>query len=172
MQNVVQIRRATEDDIEGCVAVLAALADFFTPDTHDDLRERFSRCLVYVAVDEDEVIGCVLLQPQYESGEIYYAGVLPDRHREGTGRQLVSTLLDETDLPVIEVKTLDASAGYEPYVATRAFWSAMGFVQIDCIDPLPGWNAGNPAAIYVCPLRSTQNSLPSGSASTTHDSSR
>ena len=168
---MVEIRRATSADVDGCIAVLAALPDYFTPDTHDDLRERFERCTTYVAVDADEVVGCVLLQPQYESGEIYYAGVLPGLQRAGIGRRLVSALLEESDLAVVEVKTLDASANYEPYVATRAFWSAMGFVQIDCIDPLPGWNAGNPAAIYVCALRSTQNSLPSGSSSTTHEAS-
>jgi len=49
----------------------------------------------------------------------------------------------------VEVKTLDESADYEPYVATRAFWETCGFVQIDCIDPLPGWSPGNPSAIYV-----------------------
>jgi hypothetical protein len=30
---------------------------------------------------------------------------------------------------VVEVKTLDASAGYEPYIATRSFWEARGFVR-------------------------------------------
>jgi hypothetical protein len=57
---------------------------------------------------------------------------------------------------VVEVKTLDASAGYEPYVATRAFWERRGFVRIDCIDPLPGWQPGNPAAIYVAALAPTR----------------
>lgn len=28
----------------------------------------------------------------------------------------------------------------------------MGFVQIDCIDPLPGWQPRNPSAIHVLPL--------------------
>jgi hypothetical protein len=54
---------------------------------------------------------------------------------------------------MVEVKTLDASSGYEPYVATRAFWERRGFVQIDCIDPLPGWDHGNPSAIYARALR-------------------
>jgi hypothetical protein len=31
----------------------------------------------------------------------------------------------------------------------------MGFVQVDTIDPLPGWNPGNPAAIYVAALEPT-----------------
>ena len=151
-----EIRRATADDVDGCVAVLAALGEYFTPDTHDDLRVRFDTCTVYVADDDGEIVGCVLLQPQYGSGEIYYAGVLPSRHREGIGRHLIEALLNESDLAVVEVKTLDASSNYEPYVATRAFWAAMGFVQIDCIDPLPGWQPGNPSAILVCALRATR----------------
>jgi len=64
-------------------------------------------------------------------------------------------LLADAGVAVVEVKTLDASAGYEPYVATRAFWERRGFVQVDCIDPLPGWEPGNPSAIYVKALRST-----------------
>lgn len=60
---------------------------------------------------------------------------------------------DVEGVELVLVKTLDASGGYEPYVATRAFWERRGFRQIDCIDPLPGWQAGNPAAIYVLALR-------------------
>jgi hypothetical protein len=34
----------------------------------------------------------------------------------------------------------------QPYEATRAFWERRGFVQVATIDPLPGWQPGNPAA--------------------------
>ena len=47
--------------------------------------------------------------------------------------------LTEAGVQLIEVKTLDASAGYEPYEAARSFWERRGSMQIDCIDPLPGW---------------------------------
>ena len=43
-----------------------------------------------------------------------------------------------------------------PYEATRAFWERNGFVHVDTIDPLPGWEPGNPAAIYVAALRPTR----------------
>lgn len=66
-------------------------------------------------------------------------------------RRCRSPLLQRA-LGAIEVKTLDGSSGYEPDIGTRAFWEHMGFVQIDCIDPLPGWQPGNPSAIYVLPL--------------------
>jgi hypothetical protein len=55
-----------------------------------------------------------------------------------------------------EVKTLDRSAGYAPYEATRAFWERNGFVYLDMIDPLPDWQPGSPAAIYVAALRPTR----------------
>ena len=48
------------------------------------------------------------------------------------------------------------SSGYRPYEATRAFWERNGFVHVDTIDPLPGWEPGNPAAIYVAALRPTR----------------
>jgi hypothetical protein len=47
-------------------------------------------------------------------------------------------------------------AGYQPYEATRAFWERRGFVQVDTINPLPGWEPGNPAAIYTAALRPTR----------------
>jgi len=40
---------------------------------------------------------------------------------------------------VVLVKTLDASAGHQPYEATRTLWERRRFVQVDTIDPLPGW---------------------------------
>jgi hypothetical protein len=67
-------------------------------------------------------------------------------------------VLDEmaAGVSMVEAETLDRSADYLPYEATRAFWEHKGFVQIDTIDPLPGWPPGNPAAIYVAALRPTR----------------
>jgi hypothetical protein len=56
----------------------------------------------------------------------------------------------------VTVKTLDSSAGYAPYEATRAFYEHNGFVHVDTIDPLPGWPPGNPAAIYAAAIRPTR----------------
>jgi ribosomal protein S18 acetylase RimI-like enzyme len=145
--------------------VLAALPDYFTPDTHEEVRQRITgevgerspRC--WVAADAGSIAGFVLAEQRYAgSAEITYAAVLRERQGRGVGTALVeqalSTLADD-EVSVVLVKTLDASAGYEPYVATRAFWAARGFRQVDCIDPLPGWEAGNPAALLVAALRTT-----------------
>ena len=71
--------------------------------------------------------------------------------------------LARTGVSVVTVKTLDSSAGYAPYEATRAFYEHNGFVYVDTIDPLPGWPPGNPAAIYAAAIRLTRgerDSLP------------
>jgi hypothetical protein len=68
----------------------------------------------------------------------------------------VLEVLRDDGVQLVEVKTLDSSAGHALYDATRAFWERRGFVQIDTIDPLPGWRPGNPAAVYVAALRPTR----------------
>jgi hypothetical protein len=64
--------------------------------------------------------------------------------------------LSADGVQIVEVKTLDPSADYAPYDATRAFWLARGFIQLDTIDPLPGWPPGNPAAILAVALAPTR----------------
>jgi hypothetical protein len=75
------------------------------------------------------------------------------------GTELIDHVLEELGsdgVQIVEVKTLDASAAYAPYEATRAFWLARGFVQLDVIDPLPDWPPGNPAAILAAALAATR----------------
>jgi GNAT superfamily N-acetyltransferase len=81
------------------------------------------------------------------------------RRSRGHGTLLLGHVLDSlasAGISVVAAKTLDASSGYRPYEGTRAFWERNGFVQVDAIDPLPGWQAGNPAAIYVAAIRATR----------------
>jgi ribosomal protein S18 acetylase RimI-like enzyme len=157
---MVVVREATQHDVEQCVGVLAALPDYFTPDTHDELRSGFAQQPAWVAIRGDRIIGFVAVGRRYPaSAEITFAAVLPADRGAGVGTKLVDAALQALaadGVAVVEVKTLDASAGYEPYVATRAFWEARGFRQIDCIDPLPGWQPGNPSAIYVAALTPTR----------------
>ena len=86
--------------------------------------------------------------------------VAPGRRGQGAGTRLLAHVVDELRADgcrVVEVKTLDRSAEYPPYESTRAFWERRGFVQIDVIDPLPGWPPGNPCALYVAVLRTTSD---------------
>jgi ribosomal protein S18 acetylase RimI-like enzyme len=164
LAGVVSVRTAEADDVEGCVGVLARLPDHFTPDTHDEVRRDLPGHPAWVATDGEEgegrVVAFVLVQRRYPTtAEITYAAVAPELRRTGIGTALVDAalaVLAADGVVVVEVKTLDASAGYEPYVATRAFWERCGFHQIDCIDPLPGWQPGNPSALYVAALSPTR----------------
>jgi ribosomal protein S18 acetylase RimI-like enzyme len=157
---VTQIREASDHDVEPCVSVLVRLPDYFTPNTHDEVRHGFSKQQVWVATRGEDVIGFVMAERRYPTtAEITFAAVLRQDQGAGIGTALVETALAalaRDGVALVEVKTLDASAGYEPYVATRAFWERRGFRQIDCIDPLPGWPPGNPCALYAAALAPTR----------------
>jgi len=158
------VRQARPDDVDACVDVLARLPDHFTTDTHDDLRRTFAATTAWVATtstgDGVALVGFVLAERRHlGAAEITYAAVLRERQGAGVGTALVDEAigaLAADGVALVEVKTLDASAGYAPYEATRAFWEGRGFRQIDRIDPLPGWQPGNPAAIYVAALGPTR----------------
>ena len=153
-------RLARPDDADACVAVLQALPDFFTLNTHAEIREAVAGGhRAWVAPGADRIVGVVVVEQRFpRTAEITFAAVMPERRNHGIGTALVEQALAELareGVAVVEVKTLDASAGYEPYVPTRAFWERRGFVQIDCISPLPGWDAESPAAIYAASLTVT-----------------
>jgi len=156
------VRQAEPGDRDSCVAIVQQLPDYFTPNTHNELREHFSAPNAWVAVDRDEdtTVGFVLVESRYHgTAEIIFAAVLRERHGCGIGTALVEqafAALAERGVVIVEVKTLDASAGYKPYEETRAFWQSRGFHQIDSIDPLPGWPPGNPAAIYAAALMASR----------------
>jgi N-acetylglutamate synthase-like GNAT family acetyltransferase len=154
------VRGAGSDDISGSVAVLAALPDYFSVQTHRTLAAEMRIGRSWVAEDDSgEVCGIVqVMARNAKAAEITFAAVLPQMQRRGIGQALVARALVELHdigVAMVEVKTLDASSGYQPYVGTRAFWESQGFVQIDVIDPLPGWEPGNPSAIYVAALQRT-----------------
>jgi ribosomal protein S18 acetylase RimI-like enzyme len=154
---VVEVRAATAADADGCVAVAAALPEYFTTDTHHEIRQAVTRDRTWVAIDADNVVGFVVTQQRFRgAAEITFAAVAPERRNTGLGTTVVTHSLDALaadGVAVVEVKTLDETAGYEPYVATHKFWEKLGFRQVDRIDPLPGWEPGNPAAILVRALR-------------------
>jgi GNAT superfamily N-acetyltransferase len=81
------------------------------------------------------------------------------RRGRGHGALLLGYILDSlasADISVVAAETLDASSGYRSYEATRAFRERNGFIKIDTIDQLPGWQPGSPAAIYVAAIRAAR----------------
>lgn len=81
---------------------------------------------------------------------------------KGYGTALIehtSIRLKEKGIRLLEVKTLAPQAGYQPYEATRRFYNKNGFILTDIIDPYPGWEPGNPCALYVKILLSDTHPL-------------
>jgi GNAT superfamily N-acetyltransferase len=156
---VASVRAATAQDAVACVAIVVGLPDFFTDDVPDKVRSDLRDHGGWVIDDAGGVVGFVIVQRRgMRAAEILWAAVAADRRGAGLGTRLVNQVLDELradGVQIVEVKTLDPSADYAPYDATRAFWLARGFIQLDTIDPLPGWTPGNPAAILAAALAPT-----------------
>ena len=151
-----EVRAATAEDVAGCQAVVRGLPDFFTPDVPDTVAADMARHGSWVVDAGGEVAGfAVVARRSPAAAELVWAAVAARRRGWGLGTRLVEHVLAELaagGVRLVEVKTLDRSAGYAPYEATLGFWEARGFVQVDTIDPLPGWRPGNPSAIYVAAL--------------------
>lgn len=153
------VRRLTAGDIPAVTAIIESLPDYFTGDVPAQAGRDAARHDAWVMADAEAVVGFAIVERKSAGGaEILWMAVDPAWRGRGQGTILLRQVLDDLaadGVSVVEVKTLDRSAGYEPYRATRAFWERRGFVQVDTIDPLPDWAPGNPAAIYVAALRPT-----------------
>ena len=157
---MIAVRRAEPSDALGCAAIVRGLPDYFTGDVPEKVAAELRVHAAWVATNDDGVAGFTIVDRRLaRAAEIRWMAVAASLRGGGVGTLLLDRVLGdltENGIQVVQVKTLDASAGYEPYLATRAFWERRGFVQIDTIDPLPGWPPGNPAAIYVAALRPTR----------------
>lgn len=146
-------------DLPAALAIVKGLPDYFTADVPAHVESETARHDTWVITESGRVTGFAIAARKSPGGaEIRWIAV--DRARRGHGQgtvllRHVMESLSAAGISVVEVKTLDRSAGYEPYEATRAFWEHNGFVQVDTIDPLPDWQPGNPAAIYAAAIRAT-----------------
>jgi GNAT superfamily N-acetyltransferase len=157
---MVSVRAATAQDAITCAAIVEGLDDFFTDDVPDKVRSDLRDHGGWVIDDAGVVVAFAIVQRRgVRAAEILWAAVAADRRAAGLGSRLINHVLDELGadgVQIVEVKTLDPSAGYAPYDATRAFWLARGFIQLDTIDPFPEWPPGNPAAILAVALAPTR----------------
>ena len=154
------VRPLAAEDLGACQAIVRGLPDYFTSDVPANVARDAGLHGGWVITDGAAVAGFALVERRSTGvAEVLWMAVRADRRRRGLGSTLLNEVLatlERAGVKLVEVKTLDASAGYAPYVATRAFWQRHGFVHVDTIDPLPGWPPGNPAAILVCALGPTR----------------
>jgi GNAT superfamily N-acetyltransferase len=153
------IRRWLPDDLDACLDIVRALPDYFTEDVLDAIRHDFVRHGGWIAEDGTPVGLTIVDRRSSAAAEILWAAVHPARRGAGVGTLLIDHVLDALaadGVLLVEAKTLDRAAGYAPYEATRAFWERRGFVQVDTIDSMPGWQSGSPCALYVAALGGTR----------------
>jgi GNAT superfamily N-acetyltransferase len=153
------VRRLATDDIPAAVEIIRGLPDYFTDDVPAQIERDAQQHGGWVVTTPKAVVGVAVVERKAaRAAEILWIAVDAGSRNLGYGTRLLRTVLDRLateGVSVVEAKTLDASADYAPYEATRAFWERNGFVLVDTIDPLPGWQPGNPAAIYVGALSVT-----------------
>jgi GNAT superfamily N-acetyltransferase len=157
---VLTVRRLAAEDVPALGGIVRGLPDYFTDDVAAKVASDAASHGGWVLADAADIAGFAIAERRSAAGaEILWMAVASARRGRGGGTVLLNRVLDDlaaNGVSVVEVKTLDRAAGYPPYEATRAFWERRGFVQVDTIDPLPGWQPGNPAAIYVASLRPTR----------------
>ena len=161
MNPMLAVRRYEPADARAATAIIQGLPGYFTADVPAKAERDAAEHEAWVRTDAGAVIAVAIAARKSPAGaEILWMAVDAARRGQGHGTRLLGHVLEElaaAGVGVVEVKTLDRSAGYEPYEATRAFWERNGFVYVDVIDPLPGWQPGSPAAIYVAALRTTRD---------------
>ena len=154
------VRRFEAGDAPAAAAIIRGLPDYFTDDVPAQVERDAAGHQAWVLSDSGAVAGLVVAARKAPGGaEILWIAIDAARRGRGYGTRLLGHVLDHLaadGISVVEAKTLDQSSGDRPYEATRAFWERNGFIHIDTIDPLPGWQPGNPAAIYVAAVRPTR----------------
>ena len=160
MTHMPAVRPFQAGDVPAATVIVQGLPDYFTEDVPDQVEQDAASHQAWVITDSGTVAGFAVAARKSTAGaEILWIAVDAPRRGQGHGTRLLNNVMDDlarTGVSVVTVKTLDSSAGYAPYEATRAFYEHNGFVYVDTIDPLPGWPPGNPAAIYAAAIRLTR----------------
>ena len=134
--------------------LLASVPEWFgIPEANAQYVADAGRLPSYLAVDGDVVVGVALLAEHFpESRELHLLAVRRDRHRQGIGRLLVETVVEdlrEAGVRLLEVHTVGPSHEDEGYARTREFYLALGFVAM---TELQGIDWSGPTLILVRPL--------------------
>ena len=133
---------------DSCRKILTALPAWFgVPASVEDYVATADRSPTVIASLGDQDVGLLtIVGHSHFAAEVYVMGVLPELHRHGIGRSLLSraeTMLAEEGVEFLQVKTRGPSKPDEGYEKTRAFYLAYGFRPLEEFPDL--WDAENPA---------------------------
>jgi uncharacterized SAM-binding protein YcdF (DUF218 family)/GNAT superfamily N-acetyltransferase len=151
---VINIKQVETPDEKSAITlkVMHSLPAWFSPPEDIEKKAVTHRAYPFFAVyDDDKPIGFIALKIHNEyTVDIFNVGILEQYHRQGIGRRLLHAAeqycVDKGYL-YFTVKTLDASAEYEPYERTRVFYQKMGFIPLEVFTTF--WNEENPCLFLV-----------------------
>ncbi len=147
------VLKGKEKHVEACLAIAQELRQYFADQAIVTIGKDLRKHSPYVALDSDEMVGFATVQPKgAHVAEISWLAAKLARQHRGIGSTLMGRVADDLrfqGVRLLEVKTLAEDASYPPYEATRRFYEKMGFIHLETIEPYPGWEPGNPCAIYV-----------------------
>lgn len=154
---LVLTRWAADEDFGVCIEIVASLPDYFTREVVEDLLPSDLRRFGAIVAEVNQSIEGLLVvsRKTVHIAEILWLAVRERAQGKGIGSALVQGAADalrEAGVMILEVKTLAPTVNERGYKATRRFYESRGFEILEVIDPYPGWNPGNPCAIYVKPL--------------------
>jgi GNAT superfamily N-acetyltransferase len=130
-----------------CAPILAALPEWFgIEEANRQYIQDIDQLPTLLATVKGEALGFLTLREHSEyAAEIHVMGVMPEMHRKGVGRALVSIAeshLRQRGVEYLQVKTLSPAHPDRNYARTRAFYLAMGFRPLEEFPEL--WGTANP----------------------------
>jgi GNAT superfamily N-acetyltransferase len=153
---VVIERDADGHRAEDCLELARGLDRGFNETGIEAMAEDLPSQVQFVALEGDDLLGFASVREQAPGvAELAWFAVRDDRQGEGIGTRLLRAVYarraSEGDR-LLTVKTLAATVEDDHYAGVREFYESEGFLHVDTIEPYPGWEPGNPCAIYARPL--------------------
>lgn len=136
-----------------CADIAARNPEYFNASGLVQLGRDLDVHEIVVARRDERVVGFMTLHRKSDAvSEISWLAVDPDVQGAGVGSELVGKAVEgcrADGVRLLEVKTLAPLDDPTNYDGTRRFYERHGFALVEVVDPFPGWEPGNPCAIYV-----------------------
>lgn len=132
--------------------ILADLKEWFgIPEATESYIKESSALPFWAAFDGEKPVGFVAVLRHFsEAAEIHVMGILKAYRRKGAGRLLLGEVekwCADQGISFLQVKTLSASHPDACYAETRAFYRAVGFVELEEFSNL--WGTANPCLLMI-----------------------